>query len=218
MNRKTLFIICCCIAGLNTNIMAFDLMIGGNASQKSVWVEEKSNNDNDIAKMSDGIQYAPTIGLRTNLKYFNNETNWGHFYQFDGVLFDISKQELPNIDKEQNVGTSIKGYSLSATPTAFYHFKKNNENNWSYKTGIGVGLGYLKLNGNFKITEYLHPEYNQIKQVDVAAIGFSVGVFFEASNNNHSIVIQNFAPSVSDNKYNYLQHNVDIMYRYKINF
>lgn len=193
-------------------------MIGGNASNKSVWIEDTSLSGNEIAKMDNGIIFVPSVGLRTDLRYFNDESNWGYFYQFSGALFDIKKQELPNIEENQDVGTSLKGYSLFATPTAFYHFNMSNKKNWSYKTGIGVGLGFLKLQGNFKITETSHLEYDQVKNVNVAAVGFSVGVYFEASKNNHSIIIQNFAPTISDDKYEYMQHNVDIMYRYRITF
>ena len=32
---------------------------------------------------------------------------------------------------------------------------------------------------------------------------------------NHSIIIQDFGPIVSDDNYEYSQQNIDIMYRYK---
>ncbi len=110
--------------------------------------------------------------------------------------------------KEEDWGTSIKGYSVYAVPTGFYHFNKGS-NGWSQKIGVGVGIGYVNMSGNFKRTEM-----SQSEEIDVKGFAQTVGVFFEFLNGNHSFVLQNYGPSISDNKYEYTQSNVDIMYRY----
>jgi len=214
--RKVLLILFWFI-GFFSNAQALDLMIGLNIANKSIQIDDKVTGQNEIATMDNGIQYNPTIGLRTEARYFGNEnTNWGYFYQFDMTKFDINSQTLDG-NEEQNIGTSMKGYSSFAVPTTFYHFNKSSIA-WSQKVGIGLGVGYIKMSGDFKITNKSHQLYGQIQQVDFNEFCLVGGILYEFSNNNHSIVIQNFAPIVSDDRYYYTQHNVDIMYRYKFSF
>ena len=213
--KKSLLVLSSLATICSLNLNALDLMIGINIKSASIEIDDKKTQDDEIAQMSNGQQYSPTIGLRTEPQYFSNgNSNWGYFYQFDGTIFQIDKQEIDGQDEEQDLGTSIKGYSLFAVPTGYYHFNKNS-NGWSQKVGIGIGAGYLNMSGNFKITKQSHPDYGQIKDVNVKDFGMAIGIFLEFSNKNHSIIIQNFGPTVSDDNYEYMQHNVDIMYRYK---
>ena len=199
---------------LGTNANALDLMVGLNISNKSIEVNDKENADEVIATMDAGMKYSPTIGLRTEPKSIGSKnSNWGYFFQFDGTTFNIDKQSVDE-EEEKEMGTSIKGYSLFAVPTAYYHFNRKSKG-WSQKLGIGVGAGYLNMTGNFKVTKQNHADYGQTKDVSINEMGMAVGVFLEFSNKNHSIIIQNFAPSVSDDNYEYMQHNIDMMYRYK---
>jgi hypothetical protein len=213
--KKSLLVLSSLATIYSLNLNALDLMVGININSKIIHIDDKETENEDIAKMKSKQQYSPIIGLRTEPQYFSNgNSNWGYFYQFDGTTFQIDTQEVDGQDEEQNLGTSIKGYSLVAVPTAYYHFNKKSTG-WSQKVGIGVGAGYLNMSGNFKITKQSHPDYGQTKDVNIKEFGMAVGVFFEFSKKQHSIIIQNFAPTVSDDNYEYSQSNIDIMYRYK---
>ncbi len=211
---KKILLVLSSLTILGTNVQALDLMVGLNISNKSIDINDKENQDEVIATMDGGLNYSPVLGLRTEPDYFGGkDSNWGYFFQFDGMMFDIKKQSDEE-NEETDIGTSIKGYSIFAVPSAYYHFNKKSKG-WSQKVGIGVGAGYLSMSGDFIITKEGHLEYGQTKDVDISKTGMAVGVFVEFSNKNHSIIIQNFAPSISDDNYEYMQHNVEMMYRYK---
>ena len=217
MNWKSIIIVICSAVVLSSKAMAFDLMVGVNSSVTSLDIEDLALDDAKLAGMNKGQIY-PSVGVRTDLKYFSEDSNWMYFYQFDGAIFEFNKQEITSSHDLQDVGTSIKGFSLFAVPTAAYHFNKGSVRTWSYKAGMGLGLAYLHMKGNFRITMQEYPEYAQVKDVNVNAMGFTIGFFLEASSKKHSIVFQNFAPMVDDEKYSYEQHNIELMYRYKFTY
>ncbi len=197
----------------STNTLALDIMAGINFPNKSVEVYDKDADDDYIASFSSKFKVAPTIGLRNKPDYIS-ESNFGYFFQFDGAIFELDKQEIDGEDDPQDVGTSLSGFSVLATPTLFYHFNKS-PTNWSQKVGLGVGAGYLSLTGDFNITDDTHPKFAQTIDVSERGWGLTVGLFFEISNDKHSFIISNFAPSIADDNYEYMQHNIDMMYRYK---
>lgn len=186
-------------------------MLGVNVSSKSIQIDDKQTEEELIAEMDGDFQTTPSLSLRSEQNYFGN-SDFGYFYQLDGSLFDISEQNIDGTNSD--VATSIEGYSLFAVPTLYYHFNADSDN-WSQKIGIGFGVGYVNMSGTFKITKSSHPNYNQIKTVDVDAVDMAVGIFIEISNDDHSFVLQNFSPSVSDDNFEYMQHNVEMIYRYK---
>ena len=197
-----------------TNLSALDVMVGINIPSKDISITDKNQDAiDDIATFSSKFKVAPSVGLRTEPNYIS-DGQFGYFFQFDGATFDIDTQEINDEDDPKDIGTSISGSSLLAVPTIFYHFNKS-QTAWSQKFGIGVGASYLDLRGDFIVTDNTHPEYNQKIDVDTKGWGMAVGVFFEVSNDKHLFIIQNFAPTISDDKYEYQQHNIDMMYRYK---
>lgn len=201
-----------------SSVNAFEILLGIEATSQSVWVEELDLGNNEIAMMDSGLNYQPSISVRSSVFYFEKESNWGYHYQLDGATFNINKQEIPGLEDVQDLGTEVKGYSLYAVPVAYYHFNRNEPGKWSYKAGLGVGIGYLKLSGNFRITDTSHPEYNQVKQVDADGFDIAVGVYFEAVFDRHVITVQNYGPTLDDGTYEYLQHNVAMSYRYAFRF
>lgn len=212
MKGIRLSVLCISLA-ITVDAKAFEILLGVEATNKAIWVEESARGANEIAKLDSGLTYGPSVGARTEPRYFDN-SQWGYHYQFDGSIFNIDKQELPGMDQGVDVGTSIKGYSLYAVPVGFYHFFKGLDDHWQYKAGLGVGIGYLNMRGSFKITDPQHPEYNQIKKMRAEGVNLAVGVYIEIARGPHMIIIQNYGPTAEDNTYHYLQHNVVIAYRY----
>ena len=84
------------------------------------------------------------------------------------------------------------------------------------KWGVGVGVGYLNMHGNFRVTKHSRADYWDKKDVNVNGFGMAVGVFFEIAKGNHFITAQGFGPVVSDDNYKYQEENIEIMYRYRL--
>jgi len=209
-----LFVFLLCM-GFSAQSYALELLAGVDAGRKSVWVEDKLLGNNEIANVDSLIDYQPTVGVRTNTTDFSPSSNWGYHYELSLSFFDITTQTLANIDKQEDLGTGIHGWTAFAVPVVFYQFNKNTHNDaWSYKAGLGVGAGYLSLEGNFKITDSSHPDFNQIKKVSLSDFGVAVGLYLEAAKGPHFIVIQNYSPVIEDNHYQYQQMNISLSYRY----
>ncbi|MDH5379057.1 MAG: hypothetical protein OEX00_12095 [Gammaproteobacteria bacterium] len=202
------------LASYTGSLYALEAAVGIEYSSKAVWVEESKRGDDEIARMDSGTSPGPSLVIRTHPQYVWEDSNWAYHYQIDFSAFDIDTQEVPESPEVQDLGTSVSGYSVFALPVAYYHFNRDKQNEWNYKAGLGAGIGYLRIKGNFQITQGSHPEHGQKKEIDFTGLGFSVGVYFEASIGNHIIIAQNYSPKVFDHPYEYQQHNVIIAYRY----
>jgi len=210
---KSITILICVVLALTSKAFAFDIMAGGSINSKYVEVKDKEFGNESIAKLTSGFKLWPSLGLRTGYSYFTKNTNWMYFYELDWAIFNMESQEVT--DEVVDLDTSIIGYSLFAVPTAAYNFSKGSSNKWGYKVGVGLGISYIRMVGNFRVTNDKHPEFGQKRNFDIDSIGSAFGIFFEASKNRHSIVLQNFGPSTDNGEYQFEQMNFYLMYRYR---
>ena len=219
MNIKKVVLFNCCILISQFSIAINwekvpTVSIGAEVGFKSIAVIEKEANNDQIAKLSKGLSVAPSIIIASNEKYIWVDENWGYHVQVKGGWYSLNKQSIN--DDSNDLNTKISGFSIYAVPVGYYHFNKNVTDNWTYKLGVGVGLGWINLDGEFEVTNKKHLEYGEINSIDTARFGTALGVFFEANYKNHAVILQNYAPQISDDDYFYQQHNVAIAYRYKI--
>ena len=195
---------------------ALEIDLGVEMANKSIWIEEPLLGGGEIARMDSGNSYQPSLAIHTNPDYIWDDDNWGYHYQMDFSTFYLPFQEDPDTSELSNQGTSLSGNAIYAMPVGYYHFNRHDLSSWNYKAGIGVGVGYMDVSGTFKITQP-HPEIGTIKHIDYSGYGFSVGVYFEAAKGNHTIIVQNYSPVVSDGPYDYQQMNLILAYRYSFN-
>lgn len=197
---------------------AYEIYLGIEAGEKAVWVEDTRRGFDEIAKVEEGLAYYPSVAFRSGSSYFSTNSKWGYHFQLDTSVFHLNKQLPHNGEDPVNFGTRLKGYSLYAVPVVYYHFNRGDSKNWQYKAGIGVGLGYLRLQGNFQITDPGHPQSGQLISVNTDGFGMAVGVHIEAAFDRHYILAQNYGPTLEHSSFEYLQHNVIIAYRYGFTF
>ncbi len=214
MILKSLFFFVLTCFSLSAN--ALGVVFGLGASEEAIWVDDNSLGYDEVAKLESDTMILPSIGIRTESRYFNEDSGWGFHFEVNGSLIDIKTQTIPDSEPPVDVGTGIRGYSIYVVPLAYYHFKRNSIAEWSYKAGIGLGAGYLNLKGNFKITGSSSPNYNDIEDVNASGVGMAGGAYFEASKGSHLIVIQNFVPMISDKRYSYSQLNLLFSYKYVV--
>lgn len=209
---------------LQINLYSLDFVLGLGNIEKSLEIYEKDSLD-VIAEMRESSYY-PIIGLRTSPNYFDDgESNAGYFIEIDFSLLDINKQVVSENDEEEtNLDTSIEGYSIYIIPTFYYDFIK--ESKYSFKIGGGLGLGYLNIKGNYKITKETHNNYNTTYDIDIHNLDLAISFLIEYKINNHYIIAQDCAIDHSEyeidksgnNQHDYLQHNLSLMYKYFISF
>lgn len=199
---------------LSSHVSAFEVLLGMEATTKSLWVEDTDYGTDEIARMDGGLNYYPSVSARSESIYFDHGGNWGYHYQFDFSQYEINTQEILGLSDPVDLGTRVKGSAFYAVPVGYYHFKKGQSDQWQYKAGLGIGVGYLTVSGDYQVTDSNHINYGEVKTVNVTGVDMAVGVYFEAFKGNHVVVIQNYAPTLESAGYQYMLHNVVIAYRY----
>ncbi|EMG7550805.1 hypothetical protein AB6D72_09655 [Vibrio alginolyticus] len=201
----------------SSELLATEVAIGIQATMNSINIQEPKGSERTIARMTSDIEYYPTISLLSNEYYFSKESSVGVQLQFDWSIFKVDKQEVGGNDNGIDLGTSISGYALSSVPVLFYHFNRHNRNEWNVKLGTGLGLGYLKLKGDYQVTDVTHPDYNEKKQVRMDEVGLAVGVYLEANKGNHNISVYNFSPVTQSGTSQFEEYNFFLSYKYRVN-
>ncbi len=85
------------------------------------------------------------------------KSNFGYFVNISLDSFGVSKQVVPRKEKRKQVdlGTAVDGYSLAVTPIVAYNIGFLKTQNVYF--GVGLGLGYLILDGTIYLTEKTGP-------------------------------------------------------------
>ncbi len=187
--------------------MTLDLGIAANENSMLI-----SNQDlTDVAEVNSDMTFYPTVSLKSDHAHFDN-SNWGYFYEFAASTFYLNKQGDP---EPVNMGTALEGYYAHFTPTLFYSFGDEDDRDFNTQVGIGVGLGYLDIHGDF-LTDKLPPVTTQ--NVNSSGLGFSVGVYFEAEAGNWITRINGYGPVVDIGAYTYQYIDVTMSLSYRFRF
>ncbi|GLO63075.1 hypothetical protein MACH09_35830 [Vibrio sp. MACH09] len=215
LNSKQLYLVIGVLFLLQvTHVHSVELALGIQMQNDSVVIKDAYSGENSIAEFDGGDSIYPLISLITEPNYLFNDSSWGYQFKFSGTYFDIEKQKVPGINKEKDIGTSIYGYTLSAVPVGFYHFNKNSKNEWNYKTGIGLGTGYMRLKGNYKVTDSSHPDFNMVKKLSTESMTLVLALYLEANLDKHTIILQNISPLVYSGYFEYQQSSITLSYSY----
>ncbi|MGF1716685.1 hypothetical protein L4D08_17610 [Photobacterium chitinilyticum] len=201
----------------SSELLAAEVAIGIQATINSIDIQDPADSERTIARMTSDITYFPTVSLLSDEYYLSKNSNVGVQLQFDWSIFKADKQEVGGNDTGIDLGTSISGYALSGVPVLFYHFNRHNRNEWNVKLGTGLGLGYLKLKGDYQITDVTHPDYGKKKQANMDEVGLAVGVYLEANKGNHIISVYNFSPVTQSGNSHFEEYNFFLSYKYRVN-
>ncbi|MGR5149477.1 hypothetical protein ACQKP8_23395 [Photobacterium alginatilyticum] len=201
----------------SSELLAAEVAIGIQATINSIDIQDPADSERTIARMTSDITYFPTVSLLSDEYYFSKDSNVGVQMQFEWSIFKADKQEVGENDTGIDLGTSISGYALSGVPVLFYHFNRHNPNEWNLKLGTGLGLGYLKLKGDYQITDVTHPDYGEKKQANMDEVGLAVGVYLEANKGNHIISVYTFSPVTQSGNSHFEEYNFFLSYKYRVN-
>jgi len=190
--------------------MAADIAVGVQLTSESIKIKDDQNIE--LAEMQGDVKIYPTLSLYTKPNYLFNNSQWGYQFKASASYFDINKQDVEGVESDLN--TNIYGYSLSVAPIGFYHFNKNETDSWQFKAGIGLGIAYTKLKGDFVITNSDNADHNETKNVDSKKASPSIATYFEAKQGNHLIVLQSFVPTVNEDSYQFEQNSIVLSYSY----
>jgi len=151
-------------AGISLNSVDFDVYDKDSSSPNGTLSEEFS--------------FSPFVTLGSPYRYFG-DSNWGGLMEYSFSRFQLNQQMIgDDRDNLVDLGTSVKGNYAFVTPTVFYSFfgqEAHNEKNHALIAGLGVGLGYLKADGDIIFTESTQERVD----IDISDASLAVSLFVD---------------------------------------
>ena len=177
--------------------------------------EVKDSNNNQLGKLAGGMLPTFLVNFETP-GYYLGTSNVGWNLIAGLSTYCVNTQKLGN-GKVVNLNTSASGLSAYVTPALFYTWgdKRYQENDYhAFRTGLGLGLGYLSATGSLVLTET--PAQNTLS-VDTSGFGISSTLFIEYRQNRWIYRLRSMGPSFSRGDYNYTVYDIYFGVGYLVN-
>jgi len=175
---------------VNKQSFAAEIFLGITAQQSTVFVSD-SDTLADLAEMENKLYFLPSLSARSENNYINPDSDWGYFLESNIGYYHVNRQVVN--DKTIKLGTKLSGLYWDLTPTIFYNFGSKTGEGWGFKTGLGIGAGYLSVSGNVVLTELTG---QPVASYDDHGYGFTVGLFFEAIKDDLFFQIKAYGPDI----------------------
>jgi hypothetical protein len=109
-------------------------------------------NETESGKLISENSIGVIIGASSSFNSFM-DSNFGYYNNIAYESFEVNKQVIPRAEKQKklDLGTSIDGYTLNVTPIFVYNINFLKSQN--IYLGVGLGLGYINLDGDIYMTE-----------------------------------------------------------------
>ncbi len=191
---------------------AGEIFLGISAQQSTLYISDKDTLT-EFAIMESSLHFLPTLIARSKNNYFTDNTYWGFFLEFNIGYYDLDRQITnKNI---VNLNTNISGFFWDLTPTLFYNFGSKEKEKWAFKTGIGIGIGYLSVEGTVVLTEKTG---QPLVTYDDDGYGYTVGAFIEITKNDWVYQVKMFGPSLIVGDTDFQLGNINITLMRAFNF
>ncbi|PMM19294.1 hypothetical protein [Vibrio lentus] len=202
-----------CLTGFSPILVhSATLDLGVNIFENSVEIKDASGAK--VAEMAEGVQFFPKVSLTSEPVYLFGSNTWSYTIENSLNYFKISEQEIANSGTEFDLGTSVRGWAVSSSPMLFYRFP--NLGGWEFKSGISLGLGYIKLKGNYQVTNPSSPELGQIKDIDEEGVAWFTGFRFDAKYGRHIFSISALTPTVQSSDVDFRHGIATLSYSYSL--
>lgn len=153
---------------------------------------------------------SPYIQVGSPYRFFDN-SGMGFYMEYDFTTFKFNEQAFSNGDFD--IGTSVNGYSIFATPTlilSLSDYQNDKEQNQSLIIGTGIGLGYLKASGDIIYTETTQER----KNINISGAAISIVVFVNLEINQFAtrMAIDINSAVRGDTEYQYYKYTFNVGY------
>jgi len=149
------------------------------------------NEGQDFNPLQSRVKYGLSFLAKSRDDYLE-DSQFGYIFEYG---LDTYKAERATIwglpGSTQTINTSVSGYYLHFTPTLFYDFTKGSSTDWSFKTGIGLGVSYFTVNG----TMIFNKPFVAVRQVNDGSLGFSKEILFRLENKHVVIQLKETMPT-----------------------
>lgn len=205
-----ILLVCSALATANDNHQDASYRLAGGISIKelSFDVYEKGSTDS-LGTLTEGLYPTLFIHAGSPYRYFTKNTNWGYYFEYGLSLFEISEQEVGL--NEVNMDTSVQGGYFYLTPTLIYNIGQKAGWPHTFILGLGVGVGYLKAEGDIILTETSSKERHEI---DIDDFGYAVSILGDIKIDRYLIRLRASSPEVDKGDYTYNITEVSIDFGY----
>ena len=170
------------IIGIEINSVDFDVYNEGSTDSNGT--------------LSEDFSYSPLITLTSPTRQLA-DSNWGSKMEYSFSSFQLNQQTVNN--DLVDLGTSVKGYYAFVTPTLFYTFTGVEDKPYIVTTGIGIGLGYLKADGDIIFTETTLQQHD----ISISGAALAISLFVDYRQGNYFSRISSGLTSHTSGNYDY---------------
>ena len=153
---------------------------------------------NDTGKFKDSREDAYFLSYNTRASYFK-QSNWGYGWMFNLSTLELDQQETSD-GVVENLGTSVDGYMAYVVPSFFYNFGDKYRGRF-VRTGLGLGLGLAKFDGDIVLTKSSQPNDRVSISNGTSKLYFAVGFFVEAQWNYFTFRLGVAGPTIEQGDY-----------------
>lgn len=207
-------LIAVCLLVLPSAATALSLDFAVSISQPSLKVKSVAN-DSVLAEMVDKATIWPSITLKTRERYFG-DSNFGYTAEAMAWYMKLDRQKVGS--NEVDLGTSARGYFAYLTPTVYYRFGDRysmDSSGWMTTIGLGVGVGYLNVQGTM-LTTGTTP--SRLEKINHVGFGASTGLFVEVMKNRWFLRLTSFGPVTKNGSINLELNDTSIKIGRRFNF
>lgn len=183
-------------------------------------IDDSSGNLDTLGSFSGDLNASFAISLNAPYHFFRH-SNAGYYFNYNFNRFDLNEQDTSinssSLDQD-NLGTSVEGYNLYANASVFYNFGKKiilSKKDKSTKVGVGLGLGYLKADGNIILTELPN---NPKQDINISGFGPVISFFIDHRRGPWIFRTEASATEVNDSEVDFSYSDISLQIGYTVNF
>lgn len=122
---------------------------------------------------------------------FWGKTKTGYYLEFGIDTFTVEDHTVWGLVEKEDIYTSTSGEYFYLVPIAFYEFNKSGSPNWSFKVGVGAGIGYLTIDGTVIANR---PAGTAVEHINGSDFSFTTGLVIKYEYNNFVFQAKEFTP------------------------
>ena len=183
MYRTALIFLFASFSYLPVSISAAEMFVGASIT--------RANLDGDfINPQQSENEVFLSLSLKLMDRYWG-DSGWGYYLAFDMDSYKTNRSDVIGLGPTVTINTSISGNYLYATPTIFYNFTRSVPSDWSVKVGLGLGVGYLSMDGTIMVNT---PPGPRVEQFDGSDLSYSTGIIIRYEYKDMIIQVKEFTP------------------------
>ena len=175
-------------ASYPTFVDAAELFLGISVNQAHLEDDEGSS----INPQESDKDFNLSFAARSFDSFWGN-SKYGYYIEFGIDTFTVEDHTVWGLEGQpkEYIDTSTSGEYFYLVPIAFYEFNKSSSPNWSFKIGVGAGIGYLTIDGTVIANR---PTGTAVEHINGSDFSFTTGLVIKYEYKNFVFQAKEFIP------------------------